>query len=104
MKKSISKLFTLILAAMLVVGLLAFNAGAETTTAGGDPSPAITVYQKTSSSVVGIITIMSWMPRASQRVPASRAECMKVSPSSPPVFSRQTSAQRRIRGESLGTW
>ena len=37
MKKSISKLFTLILAAMLVVGLLAFNAGAETTTAGGDP-------------------------------------------------------------------
>ena len=56
MKKSISKLFTLILAAMLVVGLLAFNAGAETTTAGGDPSPAITVYQKTSNSVVGIIT------------------------------------------------
>ncbi len=56
MKKSISKLFTLILAAMLVVGLLAFNAGAETTSAANDPSPAITVYQKTSSSVVGIIT------------------------------------------------
>lgn len=63
MKKSISKLFTLILAAMLVVGLLAFNAGAETTTAGGDPSPAITVYQKTSSSVVGIITnTQTWDP------------------------------------------
>ena len=56
MKKSISKLFTLILAAMLVVGLLAFNAGAETTAAAGDPSPAIAVYQKTSNSVVGIIT------------------------------------------------
>lgn len=63
MKKSISKLFTLILAAMLVVGLLAFNAGAETTTAGGDPSPAITVYQKTSNSVVGIITnTQTWDP------------------------------------------
>ena len=56
MKKSISKLFTIILAAMLVVGLLAFNAGAETTSAAGDPSPAISVYQKTSNSVVGIIT------------------------------------------------
>ena len=61
MKKSISRLFTLILAAMLVVGLLAFNAGAETTSAANDPSPAITVYQKTSSSVVGIITnTQSW--------------------------------------------
>ena len=63
MKKSISKLLTLILAAMLVVGLLAFNAGAETTSAASDPSPAITVYQKTSSSVVGIITnTQTWDP------------------------------------------
>ena len=61
MKKSISKLFTLILAAMLVVGLLAFNAGAETTSAANDPSPAINVYQKTNHSVVGIITnTQSW--------------------------------------------
>ena len=63
MKKNFSKILNLILIAMLVLGLLAFNANAETTDTTttveaptSDPSPAIYVYQKTCNSVVGIIT------------------------------------------------
>lgn len=55
MKKNISKLFALMMTAVLLVGLLTLNVGAESTVS-GDPSPAINVYQKTSNSVVGIIT------------------------------------------------
>lgn len=60
MKKTLSKLFSLMMTVVLIVAALSLTAGAESTVS-GDPSPAISVYQKTANSVVGIITnTQSW--------------------------------------------
>ena len=56
MKKNFYKVLSLVCAVMLAIGLMSVTGGAESAEPSQDTSPAIYVYQKNASSVVGIIT------------------------------------------------
>ena len=56
MKNNFFKIMSLVLSIVLVIGLMTVTGNAEDTNPSQDPSPAIYVYQKNATSVVGIIT------------------------------------------------
>ena len=56
MKNNFFKIPSLVLSIVLVIGLMTVTGNAEDTNPSQDPSPAIYVYQKNATSVVGIIT------------------------------------------------
>ncbi len=68
MKKSYLKILSLIVGVMLIVGLMNLSVGAESAVPASDPSPAIYVYQKNASSVVGVITSQQAWDQSTRKV------------------------------------